>query len=154
MGFVAEVRQEVGRPQVTLILVHHENKGGSVSGAWEGAGDTLLHVESRGNGYTAVRVEKARWASAAHDTTLDLAWTDGEGFRVKEERDLFAEMVEAIDDDGWHTIDEIRELVGAGKTSVREIVEKEQADRFEMRTGEDARALGRSPRSKLYRIRG
>ncbi len=44
--------------RVAFVLVHHENKGGKVSGAWEGAGDTLLHVTAQGHGRTrALRPE-------------------------------------------------------------------------------------------------
>ena len=47
LALCADVRHRAGRP-VTFVLIHHENKGGKVSGAWEGAGDTLLHVTGRG----------------------------------------------------------------------------------------------------------
>jgi AAA domain len=81
MSLVAEVRAQSGR-RVAVVLVHHESKGGKVSGAWEGSGDTLLHVSAQGNGSTRLHVQKARWSSALHGTTTHLAWTDGEGFAV------------------------------------------------------------------------
>ena len=89
MGRVDEFRARTGR-RLTVILVHHENKGGAVSGAWEGAGDTLLHAEVHARGRTTLTVQKARWSSEWHKRTLELAWTDGEGFEVieEEERDL------------------------------------------------------------------
>lgn len=89
LRFAAEVRAGCGR-RLTIALVHHENKGGAVSGAWEGAGDTLLHVQGAGNGHTVVVVQKARWASGWHGKSLKLGWTDGEGFELdgsSEERD-------------------------------------------------------------------
>jgi AAA domain len=49
---VDDVRRSAGRPFAS-VLVHHENKGGQVSGAWEGAGDTLLHVSAQGRGRSA-----------------------------------------------------------------------------------------------------
>jgi hypothetical protein len=73
-----------GRP-VAIILVHHENKGGKVSGAWEGVGDTLLHVQQQGHGRLRLYVQKARWASEQHATTLQLAWADGDGFDLAEQ---------------------------------------------------------------------
>lgn len=151
MGFVQDIRVQLARP-LTVVLIHHENKGGTVSGAWEGSGDLLLHVQARGHGSTAVHVEKARWSSAAHNTTLDLAWTDGEGFKVKDERDLFTEIKQLLMDDEPRTLDEIRKAVGAGKESVRLVLDKDSADSFTSVTGEDARALGRHQNAKLYRL--
>jgi hypothetical protein len=87
MLLVAEVRRLAGRP-VTFILIHHENKGGKVSGAWEGSGDTLFHVTGQGHGRTRLYVQKARWSSSHHATTLQLVWTAGEGFAVDEREQL------------------------------------------------------------------
>ena len=49
-----------------------------MSGAWEGAGDTLFHVSGMGHGRTRLHIQKARWASTWHAKTLELRWTDGE----------------------------------------------------------------------------
>jgi len=81
MALVADVRRRSGRP-VVFVLVHHENKGGKVSGACEGAGDTLLHIQGQGHGRMRCFIQKARWASDYHGTTLQLAWAEGEGFTV------------------------------------------------------------------------
>jgi hypothetical protein len=88
MSLIAEVRDRV--PALAVLLAHHENRGGRVSGAWEGSGDTLMHVQSAGHGKTLLRFQKARWAETWHKRTLHLAWTDGEGFAV-EERPEFSE---------------------------------------------------------------
>jgi hypothetical protein len=80
-AFLADVRRQAAR-LVTFILVHHENKGGQVSGAWEGAVDTLLHVQGQGHGRTRLVVQKARWASNWHGKSLNLRWADGESFTV------------------------------------------------------------------------
>jgi hypothetical protein len=151
MKFIQDVRERSGQP-ITVILIHHENKGGSVSGAWEGAGDTLLHVEARGNGYTHLHIEKARWSSTAHNTMLDLAWTDGEGFKLKEDRDLLTDILALLADGTWRSIDEIRKAIKAGTQSVRDIVSEQHAERFITRTGEEAKALGRHPTAQLYQI--
>jgi hypothetical protein len=85
--FIAHVdgaRELCGRP-IAIILVHHENKGGKVSGAWEGVGDTLLHVQQQGHGHVRLYVQKARWASEQHATTLQLVWADGDGFDLAEQ---------------------------------------------------------------------
>ena len=84
IALCADVRQLAGR-NVTFLLIHHENKGGKVSGAWEGAGDTLLHVQGMGSGRTRLHVQKARWSSTWHARTLELRWTDGEGVRRRRE---------------------------------------------------------------------
>jgi hypothetical protein len=70
MRLVADVRELSGRP-VAFVLIHHENKGGQVSGAWEGASDTLFHVQGQGHGRTRLYVQKARWSSA----NPGLGWT-------------------------------------------------------------------------------
>ena len=81
----------------TFVLVHHENKGGKVSGAWEGVGDTLLHVQGQGHGRTRLYVQKARWSSSHHATSLQLVWTDGEGFEVEDKPELDDDTI--ADDD-------------------------------------------------------
>jgi AAA domain len=82
-ALVDDVRSRAERP-VTFLLVHHENKGGRVSGAWEGVGDTLLHVQSSGHGRARLFVQKARWASEWHAKTLHLLWAEGDSFVVDE----------------------------------------------------------------------
>lgn len=78
------VRERSLRP-VSFLLVHHENKGGRVSGAWEGVGDTLFHVQGGGHGKTRLFIQKARWGAKYHGVTLRLAWAAGEGFAFAEE---------------------------------------------------------------------
>jgi AAA domain len=112
-GLLDQVRELAGR-RVTFVLVHHENKGGKVSGAWEGSGDTLLHVQAEGNGRTRLYVQKARWASALNKTTMHLAWADGEGFAVEERPDLGdEELAERI-------LAAVGERPGSGWTRVEE----------------------------------
>jgi hypothetical protein len=81
LNLLEQVRADLERP-LAYELIHHENKGGEVSGAWEGATDTLAHVQARGNGHTAVVWRKARWASELHGRTWKLDWRDGEGFEL------------------------------------------------------------------------
>jgi len=123
-----DVRRRAGR-SVTFLLIHHENKGGKVSGAWEGAGDTLLHVSGQGTGGTRLHVQKARWASAWHAKTLDLRWTDGEGFEVEVKPDVSDEdLADAIEvataqepGSGWRKIaDTITGVRGAHKGVIRD----------------------------------
>jgi hypothetical protein len=151
---LADVRARCGRP-LTVILVHHENKAHTVSGAWEGAGDTLLHVKSAGNGHTIVTVEKARWDSGRHGTTMKLAWADGEGFRPEGERDLLVEIVMLLADGKWRTAREIAAAekggIGANVDAVKEDLEA-HTERFKSRTGEAAKALGRHPTAVLWTL--
>ena len=84
---VQDVRDLSERP-LHVLLLHHENRGGTVSGAWEGAGDTLMHLQAQGHGKTLLYFQKVRHASRWHKQTLNLLWTEGEGFAV-EERDEF-----------------------------------------------------------------
>jgi hypothetical protein len=153
MELVKEVRVASGR-RLAVILVHHENKGGTVSGAWEGAGDTLLHVDARGPGKTHLHVQKARWSSEHHGAHLDLTWTDGEGFTVDEERDYVAEIEALLADGKWRTVAEIGNKsdhpeipgVGAGKTRVKEVLAR-HADRFIERKGKE---VGRHANATVY----
>jgi hypothetical protein len=150
MQLVSDVRAHCQR-RVAVLFVHHENKSGSVSGAWEGAGDTLLHVQQGGPRQTILTVQKARWGSDYHGITMHLAWAPGESFEVAADRDLVAEIHELLSDGTWRTVDEIRESINAGTTAVRDAFD-EHSEHFEMRTGERARALGRSPKAQLYQV--
>jgi hypothetical protein len=149
--FVALLEDLRGRcaRSLTVVLIHHQGKSGSVSGAWEGAGDTLLHVKSAGPGHTLCTVQKARWASDYHGKTFKLEWTAGGGFAPEVERDLPAEIEELLTDGQWRTVEEIRDEVKAGTKAVRQVVEDDD-QRFVMLTGERARELGRSAKARLY----
>jgi hypothetical protein len=153
MRLVSEVRAQSGR-RLVVILVHHENKGGAVSGAWEGSGDTLLHVEARGPGHTCLHVQKARWSSEHHGTTLDLAWTDGEGFTVEDERNYQVEIEALLTDGQWRTAKEIANKrehpdkpgIGAGVETVQATL-KQHLDIFDERNGKE---VGRHANATVY----
>ena len=153
LRLVSEVRTQSGR-RLVVILVHHENKGGAVSGAWEGSGDTLLHIEARGPGHTCLHVQKARWSSVHHGTTLDLAWTDGEGFTVEDPRNYHAEIEALLTDGEWRTAREIANKrdhhekpgIGASIETVQGVL-KQHLDTFAECNGKD---IGRSPKATFY----
>jgi hypothetical protein len=156
MRLVGDLRERCGR-LLTVILVHHENKSGAVSGAWEGAGDTLLHVEAAGNGHTLVHVQKARWASTFHHTTLKLAWTEGEGFELEGDRDYVLEVRTLLGERPWRTVKEIAAPVdeggiGAGEKVIRDVLDT-HSELFELRTGDAAKELGRTGNAKVYGLR-
>ena len=153
---VEDVRRQCAR-SLAVILVHHQNKAGAVSGAWEAAGDTLLHVQAAGNGHTVVFVQKARWDTERTQTTLKLAWTDGESFQREGDRNYLAEIEQLLSDGRWRTAKQIAVQteggIGANLDTVKELV-KENSERFEPRTGDDAKALGRHPSAILWGLLG
>jgi len=164
---VTRFRERTGR-RLTVLLIHHENKGGTVSGAWEGAGDTLMHATVRGRGRTTLTFQKARWSSEWHKQRLELDWTDGEGFEVAEEqdRDLLAEVSAWLLENPHSTPKEIatkkkvtdengtRQIkgIGANETAVRELLEGRQ-DLFRVRTRDEAKAVGRHPSANVWEVR-
>jgi hypothetical protein len=157
LKFINDLRALCGRP-LTVILVHHENKGGTVSGAWEGAGDTLFHVEANGNGKTTLTIEKARWSSEAHGTTHDLVWTEGESFCVNEDADPIAEIMVALTT-GPLTIDNIAAAIKSRRTLVKDALQK-HGEHFVIYTGDEARQFTnpetgkpRSARAILYGLK-
>jgi hypothetical protein len=169
MGEVARFRERAAR-RLTVLLIHHENKGGTVSGAWEGAGDTLLHATVHARGKTSLVFQKTRWSGEWHKQKLELDWTDGEGFAVAEgtERDLIAEITEWLSANPHSTAKEIatkKEVkrpdgtiecvipgIGANETRVRELLAERQ-DIFRERTGDDAKAVGRHPSAHVWEHR-
>jgi hypothetical protein len=92
LELVGKVRRLAGRPFAS-ILIHHESKSGQVSGAWEGAGDTLLHLSAQGRGSVRLFVQKARHASESHGKTLQLRWAEGESFEIEETPELDDEAI-------------------------------------------------------------
>jgi hypothetical protein len=150
MRLIGDLRERCER-RIAVVLIHHENRAGSVSGAWEGAGDTLLHVREAGPGHTVVFVQKARWGSRYQGTSIKLAWAPGESFEVEAERDLLAEIKDLLADGTWRIVEEIRKELGVGKDTITDLLKKHAAD-FRMLTGEDARALGRSKAAQLYQV--
>jgi AAA domain-containing protein len=154
---VKPFRAATGR-RLTIVLVHHENKGGAVSGAWEGAGDTLFHAQVHARGKTILTVQKARWSSEWHKRTLELGWTDGEGFEVieEEERHLEAEIARLLADRPHLTAKEIAAPeeaggIAAAPDTVRGVLET-NPERFTSRRGEGAKAVGRHPSAKVWAL--
>lgn len=90
---LVDVVGALSQRRVTFVLIHHENKGGQVSGAWEGVGDTLFHVMGEGHGRTRLFIQKARWSSTHHATTMHLRWADGAGFEVEEKPEMTPEQI-------------------------------------------------------------
>jgi hypothetical protein len=79
---LAKFRRLVERP-IALWLVHHENKAGDVSGAFERMPDTLVHVRLEGRERSRVHWRKVRWSSSLHNAGWTLRWLpECEGFEL------------------------------------------------------------------------
>jgi hypothetical protein len=128
VSLIGDVRERVGWPFAVLI-VHHDNRAGQVSGAWEGSPDTLIQVSGRDHGHTRLYWQKARWASDLHGTTTELAWAPGESFTVAKtsgqvstqqasDEDIAGQLLAAVRDNpgaGWSAIEEATPGVQAAK---------------------------------------
>lgn len=108
-----------------ILLVHHQNRAGQVSGAWERVPDTLMHVTAQGNGRTRLLWQKTRWSSALHGTSTHLLWADGESFTVEArpeitEDSMVDELLEAVLANPGESWTRLRDLNDAdGKKLVR-----------------------------------
>lgn len=121
---LAKLRNLLARP-ISFWIVHHENKSGDVSGAWERVPDTLVHVQARGNGHTTLHWRKARWSSEAHGTSIDLTWEPGRSFALVEEveRDPYVEMLEAFKKkDEWRTAKESGKLIALSEEQAKKVL--------------------------------
>jgi hypothetical protein len=83
-SYIADLQARLPR-RIAISILHHDNRAGKVSGAWEARPDLLVHVQGAGHGHLRVFWQKSRWSSALHATTTRLAWADGEGFALEEE---------------------------------------------------------------------
>lgn len=108
-----------------IEIVHHENKQGDVSGAWERYPDTLVQVSAQGNGRTHLHWRKVRWSSSLHDTSCTLLWSDGDGagyeLEQPRERDYREELLAALDDQ-WRTASEWATLIGTRRETLQQLL--------------------------------
>jgi AAA domain len=148
-----ELRALIARP-VAFWIVHHENKAGDVSGAWERVPDTLVHVQAAGNGHTRLVFRKARWSSEFHGRSLNLTWQEGRTFEVVEEagRDLWDETLEAFrSDDAWRTFHEVAKLVKCRPSEAKSVL-AELVRRGDLMF--EVGPAGRRPNAQCFRLRG
>jgi hypothetical protein len=125
-ALVADVQRRCERA-LTVTLLHHENRAGQVSGAWEGFPDTLIHVSAQGHGRTRIFWQKLRWSSLLHSTTTHLLWADGEGFTVEERQEITEETIaDAI-------LAAVRKSPGASWTKLRPQITGNDADKASVR---------------------
>lgn len=152
-SLVLETRKLTSRP-FSLWMVHHENKAGDVSGAWERVPDTLAHVQAQGNGHTRLHWRKARWSSENHGTSLDLIWAPGRSFVVKEDepRDPWDEMLRAFTESNeWRTAKEAGKLIHYTETEAKKVLaELTRRGEMEFEIGPH----GRHPTARCWRLLG
>jgi hypothetical protein len=150
---MADLRRRC-RKAFALWIVHHENKAGGISGAWTRVPDALLHMVKQGNGRSLLKFEKMRWASELHNTSWNLCWEGGDGFRREDApvvKDYQALVLTALADGAWHAQDGIRAATGAGTAKIREALSAlERVGVVDFRKG----APGHPPNAHCYRLRG
>ena len=126
VGHLEHVRELVGRP-VAFVLIAHTNKGGQVSGAWDGATDTLAHLMAMGNGSTRLHWQKCRWAGSLHGATWNLHWRDGETFELDEKPAVTIDTIEA------DLLAAVTENPGASWSKTRERITGNDKDKARVR---------------------
>jgi hypothetical protein len=142
------------RKDFALVLVHHENKAGAISGAWVRVPDSLVHMEAQGNGRSRITWQKARWSSELHGTAANLVWEGGDGYRLEDAPavvDYRAKVLEALAGGEWLTRNRIKATAGIGVDSAEKaLTQLEQAGAVEFRKG----GPGVPPNSHCYRLAG
>lgn len=120
---IRDLREQTER-RFALWIVHHENKAGDVSGAWERYPDSLVHIQARGNGRTHIQWRKVRWSSTLHGTGMELLWREGHSFEleVKPERDRRAELLEKMSDGDWRTATTLGIEIDTRRDTVKDIL--------------------------------
>jgi hypothetical protein len=115
---LVDLRKHVERP-LALWLVHHENKAGDVSGAWERLPDALVHVRLEGRERTLLHWRKTRWSSTLHGARWSLAWAcEREGFElVDEEASAAAKAAELEEAREW-IVEYLNAAPGPSKSAV------------------------------------
>jgi hypothetical protein len=130
-----------------------------IAGAWGGKPDTVFLLRMLEDDRTQLRQPKLRWARRGKGPTLLYAFDpDTEAFsyigeQAEDERDYVAEIRELLADGRWRTVKEIGIAAHAGEKAVkRELAEHPEL--FELRTGDEAVALGRRADATLWQLAG
>jgi hypothetical protein len=135
-----------------------------ISGAWGGKPDAVLLLKLLAGDRSQLRFPKLRWAKRGTRPTILLGFDpESESFTYlaeeeEERREYRAEIVALLGDGGWRTVREIgcpKKDGGAGINYDIAKAELEGAPEiFESRTGEAAKALGRSSNATVWQLRG
>lgn len=134
-----------------------------IAGAWGGKPDSVLLLRMLADDRTQVRFPKLRWAKRGKRLPMLLKFDpETEAFTYlgeesEEERDYLAEIGALLDDGKWRTPKEIAAKPGdAGIGANVDRVKKELSehpDVFMSRTGEEAKAVGRSSTATIWSLR-
>lgn len=169
-GSPSETREMVDRLKAAGLfrdrawwLPHHARKDSvtdavdEASGAWGGRPDAMLALEKRTENQARLSFPKVRWQARERRPYLLEFDPESEAFSFLreeegEERDYAVEIEEFLDGKPPKTAGEIVAGINAGKSKVEDAL-RAHPDRFDVLTGEAAKAAGRSPNARLYTLR-
>ena len=113
-----------------FLLVHHENKSGGISGAWDRWPDSVLHLKAQDKGRTHLDVEKARW-STQQGESMNLLWASNYGYAIEQKQDrpsdedVETRIHQLYDtDDRWRILDEVMGAIHAGKKPTQDALQR------------------------------
>ena len=89
------LRDLLERP-LLVVLLHHTNQRGQISGAWDRVPDTLMFVVNTGKG-TRLTWQKARDSSTLHAAAWKLRWAEGMSFELDDTPELTEDDIEEGD---------------------------------------------------------
>jgi hypothetical protein len=120
------LRDLLERP-LLVILLHHTNQRGQISGAWDRVPDTLILIANTGKG-TRLVWQKARDSSTLHAASWKLRWAEGMTFEMDDTPDVTEDDVEqgilaavlANPGESWRTIAEPVKGNATTKAEVRD----------------------------------
>jgi hypothetical protein len=170
-----EHMKEIGLfDDVAWWLIHHLRKDRStdeldeLSGAWGGRPDAVLVLDALDDDRARLSFPKVRWGRSGRRPALILSFDrDREAFSFvceegDDERDLQTEIAELLGADParWLTAKEIaapktrttKPGIGANVDSVKATL-GQHAERFELRTGDAAKEVSRSPSATVWQLR-
>ncbi len=151
---LADLRMLAGRP-FAVVVITHENKAGDISGAWDRAPETLLHLKKDGKHRAVLDFKKVRDSPELHGTqwVLELIHPDGfarVGVNPAPEEDISAAVLAALAGGEWATQGKLHKAAGVGLPKVqRALAALEAAGTIEYREG----APGHQRTAKCYRLR-
>jgi hypothetical protein len=133
-----------------------------IAGAWGGKPDSVLLLRMLADDRTQIRFPKLRWAKRGKGPTILFGFDpDTEAFiylgeESEEERDYLTEARGLLGDGKWRTPKEIAAPkknggIGANVDTIKKVL-VEHPDVFESRTGEAAKAVGRSATATIWQL--
>jgi hypothetical protein len=155
---------------VAFWLLHHGRKQEAddeldeIAGAWGGRPDAMLKLERLDGNRARLSFPKLRWSRRASRPALILAFEpDTEGYSIvveeQEVRDYATEIERLLlATDRWLTPKEIAAPQGAARPGIGANVDTVKSalaahpERFEDRTGEAAREVGRHPSATVWQV--